>query len=182
MSWLNKKNLRKWLRIIHRDLGYFVVGITLVYAISGIILNHKQPRIDPAYKTIVVEVDWESGLTATEFENYFSDHFSDYTLNKIVPDHNRYQLFLKSGVGSYHLETGALKFEIYQKKPFVFFINKLHYNQKRYWTTPADFYAGALILLVLSGLIMVRGKKGLTGSGKWYVLAGIVLVVVYIWI
>ncbi|MCA1744436.1 MAG: hypothetical protein LC643_01740 [Bacteroidales bacterium] len=39
---MQKKNkIRLWLRRIHRDAGYLVVGVTLVYALSGIFLHHK---------------------------------------------------------------------------------------------------------------------------------------------
>ena len=182
MKWLNKKNLRKWLRIIHRDLGYFVVGITIVYGISGIILNHKEPRVDPAFKTIAIESQIQTGLTIQNFQSVFNEDFEQYTLNKIIPQNTEYQLFLKGGIGSYNIETGMISFEIYQKKPFLYFINKLHYNQKNFWTTPADFYAGGLIFLAISGLFMVRGKNGISRRGKWYVISGFILVLVYIWI
>ena len=39
-SLFNMKNLRKWSRILHRDIGFFFIGTTLIYAISGIALNH----------------------------------------------------------------------------------------------------------------------------------------------
>lgn len=182
MKWLNKQNIRKWLRIIHRDLGYFMVGISLVYGISGIILNHKKTHNDPAFKTIVHEKQIEKMLTVSNFETAFSIQFSNYTLNKLIPNENRYQLFIKGGVGYYDLETGKLSFEVYQKKPLVYFINKLHYNQKSYWTTVADIFAGALIFFALSGLFLVRGKNSLLQRGKWYVIAGIFLVILYIWI
>jgi uncharacterized protein len=182
MSWLNKVGIRKWLRIIHRDLGYFVVGITLVYAISGIILNHKKRGIDPAYRTVTVNDTLQSGMSIEELHLFFKHHYVDYELNKVLPDQTRYQLFVKGGVGSYNVETGIIYFEVYQIKPFVSFINKLHYNKKKHWTIPADFFAGSLIFLALSGLFMVRGKNSIARNGKWYVLAGIVLVVVYIWI
>ena len=31
---------RKWFRVVHRDFGYLFFGLTLVYSISGIALNH----------------------------------------------------------------------------------------------------------------------------------------------
>ena len=34
------KQLRKWSRILHRDIGYFFIGTTLIYGLSGIALNH----------------------------------------------------------------------------------------------------------------------------------------------
>ena len=182
MKWLTSKNIRKWLRLLHRDLGYFFVGITLVYAISGIILNHKENRKDPAFKTITVEKTIDPMLTVSEFETTFKGTFKTYQLNKLIPNEYRYQLFVKGGIGYYDIETGLVSFEVYQKKPLVYFMNKLHYNQKNYWTAIADIFAGVLIFLVLSGLFMVRGKNSLIQRGKWYVLAGIVLLVIYIWI
>lgn len=182
MSWWSKANWRKWLRTIHRFLGYFTVGITLVYAISGIILNHKQTRVDPAFKTISVEKSFPAGLTIDAFTSLFEQDFPGQQLNKILPEEQLYRLYLKGGIGQYNVFSGALSFEVYQKKPLVYFINKLHYNQKNYWTTPADFYAGALIFFALSGLFMVRGKNSLLKRGKWYVIAGILLIMIYIWI
>lgn len=34
--------VRKWSRTIHRDLSYLFAGALLVYAVSGICLNHKK--------------------------------------------------------------------------------------------------------------------------------------------
>ena len=34
--------IRRWARIIHRDLSYFFAGVVVVYAVSGIVLNHKR--------------------------------------------------------------------------------------------------------------------------------------------
>ena len=34
------KRWRAWLRAIHRDVGYLAVGFTIIYAISGIAMNH----------------------------------------------------------------------------------------------------------------------------------------------
>ena len=32
---------RKWSRIIHRDVSYFFAGMILIYALSGILMNHR---------------------------------------------------------------------------------------------------------------------------------------------
>lgn len=39
---------RKWSRIIHRDLSFFFAGMILIYAISGIVMNHRD-SINPHY-------------------------------------------------------------------------------------------------------------------------------------
>src|SRR5690348_18015606 len=43
--------LRPWLRAIHRDAGYFGVGLTLVYALSGLAVNHIADW-DPSFRQI----------------------------------------------------------------------------------------------------------------------------------
>ena len=35
-----KKRWRGWLRAIHRDVGYLAVGLTVIYALSGLAINH----------------------------------------------------------------------------------------------------------------------------------------------
>jgi uncharacterized protein len=182
MKWLTKKNIRKWLRIIHRDLGYFLVGTTIVYSISGIILNHKKTGEDPAYKTEVIKEELTKSMTISQFTKTFEERFQHYKLNRLIPEDKGYQLFIKGGIGFYNTISGELWFEIYKKKPIVFFFNKLHYNQKKFWTTPADIFAVSLIFLAISGLIMVRGKKGFIGRGIWFTLGGILFVIIFIWL
>ena len=33
-------DLRKWNRVIHRDAGYIFFGMSIIYGLSGIALNH----------------------------------------------------------------------------------------------------------------------------------------------
>ena len=46
MKWSN--SIRKWSRIIHRDLSFFFAGMVLIYAISGIVMNHRN-TINPNF-------------------------------------------------------------------------------------------------------------------------------------
>ncbi len=40
--------VRKWLRFIHRDFSFFFSGVIFIYAVSGIMLNHRH-SINPNY-------------------------------------------------------------------------------------------------------------------------------------
>jgi hypothetical protein len=40
---------RKWNIIIHRDLGYLCFGLTILYVISGVAVNHIH-EWNPTYK------------------------------------------------------------------------------------------------------------------------------------
>ena len=167
------------LRVIHRDLGFLVVGITLVYAISGIILNHLSGS-DPAFHTETKTIQLPVNLTETELSaSWIAD-------NKLPPlkrimriDEGSLRVFLEGGIGIYHASNGNLSYETHQKRLLVYWITRLHYNQGKGWRPVADFFAGSLILLAITGLFIVKGKKGLAGSGKWYVLIGILIPILF---
>src|ERR1700754_98954 len=46
-----KATLRPWLRAFHRDIGYFAVGLTVVYATSGLAVNHLKDW-DPNFRQV----------------------------------------------------------------------------------------------------------------------------------
>lgn len=175
MKLLSKNKLRKWFRLIHRDLGYFFVGITIIYAVSGIILNHKTHESDPAYKTEYFNFKIKNSLSPDELIAYWSLNLKDYKLNRIIPNDEAYDVYLKGGLGKYDPVNGNLQFEIYKKKKWVYFINKLHYNSKLGWTFMADLFAVVLIFFAISGIFMVPGKKGISGRGKWLIAIGIII-------
>ena len=69
------------------------------------------------------------------------------------------------------------------RKPrfFLRVANWLHYNRgKQAWTYVADAYAILLLYLAVSGLFMIKGKKGLRWRGAALALAGISVPVVYV--
>jgi hypothetical protein len=168
------------LRVIHRDLGFFVVGFTLIYAISGIILNHFSGH-DPAFYTETKTLQFQANLTDTELSAIWKVDKQLPTLKRIIRlDENRSRLFLEGGIGVYDASTGSLNYEKHTKRVLVYCMNRLHYNKVKGWSPVADFYAGTLILLAISGLFIVKGKRGLAGSGKWYLLTGILIPILYV--
>lgn len=178
MRWSNK-TVRKWLRIIHRDLGYVMVGITIIYGISGYVLNHLDGK-DPAYETIEGTAWLASGLSKDEIETAWAQQSQLPTLKRILPiDQEHYRLMLDGGIGVYQSGNGEVAYEQHIKKPFIYFINKLHYNKVGGWTIMGDIFAFTLIFFAISGLFMVKGPKGLAGRGKWYLLIGLAIPIAY---
>ena len=172
----------KWtriLRVIHRDLGFFVVGLTLVYGISGIILNHLGKN-DPAFRTEAATIQLSANLTDAELSAVWMEDKKLPPLKRIMPiDEVHSRLFLEGGTGVYNSSNGSLFYERHQKRVMVYWMNRLHYNKVKGWSPVADFFAGALILLAITGLFMVKGKRGIAGYGKWYLLIGILIPVLF---
>lgn len=179
MKLLNK-SITHWLRIIHRDLGYFVTGICLIYAISGILLNHMNEK-DPAYRTEEQSLQIQEKLSQQELMNYWQAQKNLPVVKKIMTlDENHSRLLLEGGVGVYNHATGWLDYEVYQKRPFIWWMNRFHYNKVQGWSPIADIFAGSLIFLAISGLFMVKGKNSLKGRGKWYLMAGLAIPILYV--
>jgi hypothetical protein len=167
------------LRAVHRDLGFFVVGITLIYAISGIILNHLGDS-DPAFRTETKTIQLPENLTDTELSATWHADQQLPSLKRILPiDESRSRLFLEGGVGVYNASDGSLSYERHEKRVLIYWVNRLHYNKAKGWSPVADFFAISLILLAVTGLFLVKGKKGIAGSGKWYLLTGILIPILF---
>jgi len=167
--------IRKYLRLIHRDLGYLFVGISLVYAFSGIVLNHKKSGEDPVYSTVEYKETIAANLTNKNIETYWVNNYPDIILKRIVKKNSNYKLYIKAGAGYYYPASGELKFEIYKRNDLYYFVTKLHYNSQKGWMYMADVFAVALIIFALSGMFMVPGKNGLKGRGKYLVILGIII-------
>jgi hypothetical protein len=169
-----------WLRVIHRDLGFLVVGISLVYGISGIYLNHINGK-DPAFHTEEGSLQLSPFLTQKELEEVWNAQKNLPALKKILRiDETHSRLMLDGGVGVYNSDDGRLDYERHRKRVFIYWINRLHYNKISHWSPVADFFAASLIFLALSGLFIIKGKRGIAGSGKWYLLAGLLIPIVYL--
>lgn len=181
----NKKNgvnrfISKWGRIIHRDLGFLMVGVCLIYAISGILLNHMDGK-DPAFKTEEISLQFDPGLNKDELMVSWNDKKDLPELRKVMTiDEDNIRVMLDGGVGVYSRVDGKLDYEKYTKREFVYWINKLHYNKVKGWSVMADFFAASLIFFAVSGLVIVKGKKGVAGRGKWYLILGLLIPVVYV--
>ena len=171
--------LSRLIRAIHRDLGFFVVGITLVYAISGMLLNHLSGS-DPAFHKEVKTIQLTANMSEIELTDVWISNKQLPQLKRILRlDNSHLRVFLQGGLGVYNVSDGSLTYEKNEKRFLIYWINRLHYNKVKHWSPVADFFAISLILLAITGLFIVKGKKGLAGSGKWYILAGLLIPILY---
>ncbi|HLP44628.1 MAG TPA: PepSY-associated TM helix domain-containing protein, partial [Candidatus Kapabacteria bacterium] len=93
------------------------------------------------------------------------------------------QIFLESGVMDVNLNTGQVEFENKRNRPVLREFNFLHLNHAgKIWTWAADIYAVGLFLLAVTGLFILKGKNGLKGRGKWFVIAGILVPLVFLFL
>ncbi|KZN68618.1 hypothetical protein N473_00075 [Pseudoalteromonas luteoviolacea CPMOR-1] len=172
MSWF------KLNRSLHRDIGYFCIGMTLVFAISGVALNHihqfnsnyQVTRISQSIPLSGVDIETD------EFESTLLTalRLEDKVKARFWQDQVTYKLFLEKDTTLYvYPQQNEVLIEQVKPRFLLRHLNFLHLNEARAaWMWFSDFYAILLIYLALSALFMVKGKRGVLGPRGLLVLAG----------
>lgn len=177
----SSSEFRRWCRIIHSDISFLFAGMVLIYALSGIYMNHRD-AINPHYtgsRTEVVltdlpaQADMDKAAVIALMERVgVSERYTKH----YFPKDNRLKVFLK---GSSTLEadliSGTVVYESLRRRPLVSQMTTLHYNPGKWWTWFSDAFAIALIVITITGLAMLKGNRGLWGRGGVELLIGIAI-------
>lgn len=170
-----------WRRLnadLHRDIGYFLSGLIFVYCISGIALNHvtdwnpdfiihkRAIALDRAYTVEEINADRIAEFTALVGEAAPKLHdFPTANHVKIYYDNASLLVDLVAKTGAY---------ESVRRRPFIYQTNVLHRNSLKGWKWASDIFGLLLIFLTVSGWFILKGRHGVLGRGKWFILAGMV--------
>lgn len=178
-------NWRKINNIIHRDFGYFFFGMTIIYALSGIALNHLKDW-NPSYIIEIENLAFQSNeklndLTEHDVKNLLADHSitEDYK-SHYYPNNETLKIFLKDGSVTIDVMNRSGLLESVSRRPIFFEVNFLHYNPIIWWTYFSDFYSIGLIAISITGLFVLKGKNGITGRGAWLTAAGVIIPIIYL--
>ncbi len=174
------KNFRKTLRWLHRDFGYFVVGITFIYTVSGVALNHRtdwNPHYTMVSEDITVPSAQKTEFDQAEIVNLLENFECHPKYKKhFVTKAGDIKIFVEEGTVMYQPEKGLASLEVLKKRPFFFQINKIHLAQTgRLWIWISDVMALFMLFVAISGLFLLKGKFGIMGRGLWLTALGVVI-------
>jgi hypothetical protein len=179
---IQKKTLRRWNNILHRDIGYLCFGMTIIYAVSGIVLNHFKSGdfLHPDYSKTFTEMKVALPPGGIADKAYVlqvlrqagqEDNYKSH-----VAGNGYVQIFLKNGSLYVDTTTGEAQLEKKTTRHVIKEFNLLHYNNlKKFYTWFSDIYAAGLIILAITGLFVIRGKNGIIGRGAWLTGIGILI-------
>lgn len=177
---------RKWVRILHRDIGYIAAGLTVIYAISGVAVNHTadwNPNYSIEKSVTKITPVPDSVLTSRDlvFDILHQLNEKGELKNSFSPDPNTLNIFVEGNTITVKLKTGEVTQEKVSSRALIRETNFLHLNApKEIWTFVADIFAVALGFLAISGLFMIKGKKGITGRGAWLTALGILIPIIFL--
>lgn len=177
---------RRWNVIIHRDLGYLCVGLTFVFAISGIAVNHRadwNPNFKITHSTVPLKdmAGFEPGSPSFIEHVLTQLELSEPVRGSFRRSPQEVDIFLEETTITVNLERGEAVFETIKGRPVLRETNFLHLNEpKGWWTYMSDLYAVALLLLATTGMFMLKGKKGIKGRGAWLTAIGVLIPVAFL--
>jgi len=179
------KWLRKWSRILHRDIGFFFIGTSLIYGLSGIALNHLNdwnPSYSVELNPFTTELNLNKGVSKETLNQLIDKEGKGLTYKShYYPEDDLVKIFLKGGSTILvRTETGQGQSEFLEKRPVFYEVNYLHYNPNEWWMWFSDLFAVALIFLAISSFFMIKGKKGVIGRGGIYIAVGFIIPIVFL--
>jgi len=176
--------LRRLIIATHRDVGYFFAGLTVIYAVSGVAVNHIDDW-NPSYVIgrDVVEIGVLPSGSPAELGAEVLERMEivEQPRSVIRMGPGELKVFLDQRTLTVALPDGRVVDERARRRFAFFEVNYLHLNHgKGFWTWFADLYAVGLLVLACTGIFIITGKKGLGGRGRWLLIVGLLIPLVYL--
>lgn len=176
--------LRQLIIATHRDVGYLLAGMTVIYAVSGVAVNHIDDW-NPSYavrsESIEVGAIGDGPRVEMASEVLARLEIDDQPREVIRMSPRQLKIFLEGRTLTVALPEGTVHDERARRRFGFFEANYLHLNRpKGLWTWIADIYAVGLALLACTGIFIITGKKGLGGRGRVLLIIGLAVPIVYL--
>ncbi len=167
------KKTEKTFRVIHRYLGFFLAGIMIVYAISGIVLTFR--NTDYLKKEIHIEKTLEPNIAAGDLGKALGK-------GRFKVDKEEGDLLYFQG-GTYNTRTGIANYS--EKRLPVLLdnmnkIHKMHSGHPLFWL--GIFFGVSLLFFAVSAFWMFRPTTSVFRKGMYFTAGGIVLTLVLLYV
>ncbi|HMB64293.1 MAG TPA: hypothetical protein VKN36_14535 [Eudoraea sp.] len=168
-----KKTTGAYMRIIHRYLGFFLAGIMIVYALSGIVLTFR--NTDYLKKEILIEKNLPRNIPPEDLVKALGK--GRFRIDKEEGD----LLYFEGG--TYNKKTGVANYSE-KKLPLLLEnmnkIHKMHSGHPLFWL--GIFFAISLLFFAVSAFWMFRPTTSVFKKGLYFTLGGIALTVALLFV
>ena len=168
-----RKKSRYTMRSLHRDIGFFVIGITIIYGLSGIVLLYRDTDFLKSEK--LVERTLEPNMKVSDLG--MALHMREVQVVKEEGDLVYFQN------GNYNKATGEIQYRAKELPAFLNKFNQLHKTSSRnIMHYVSVIYALLLLFLAVSSFWMFKSKTSMFKRGLYLTGAGIVLTILIFYI
>ncbi|WP_320171665.1 hypothetical protein [Maridesulfovibrio sp.] len=167
------KSITRLMRSLHRDIGFILIGLTLMYCVSGIVLIYRDQGFLKTEQR--VEKVISPGLDAGEIK-------SELRLRKMKIDRQEGSIIYFNN-GKYDKITGQVSYTTQKYPAIIEKLNSLHLSPSN---SPIHFlgvtYGILLLFLALSSLLMYKAgtrqlRRGITLAATGILAAAAILII-----
>ena len=167
-----KTTISQRMRAWHRDIGFFVIGLMTVYALSGILLIYRNTVFLNVEKQI--ERQLETGLSANALQQ-------ELKLKNMSPIRTKNN-FIFFPNGSYDTQSGIATYTV-KEKPFP--LNKLINLHKTNGNQPTHLFSAlfgiAVLFLVISSFWMFPRRSHFFKRGILLTAGGVIFTIILLY-
>jgi hypothetical protein len=160
------------MRVIHRYLGFFLAGIMAVYAVSGIVLIFRDTDFLKNEKHVTKQV--KANAQASELGGLLK------TKVRVEKEEGNIVYFKD---GTYDKSTGTAQ---YTTKDLPYILDKMTHLHKAESKDPLFFlnifFGASLLFFVISSFWMFMPSTDIFRKGMYFMLAGIILTLLLLFI
>jgi hypothetical protein len=173
------------IRNLHRDLGYFYIGLIISFAFSGILMNHRESWHPEKYtvetKTIAVKLPTEDKIN----ESFADSLGKTLGIEDKIRRHNvkegKFKISFEKHDVEIDMATGKGEIVAFRKTPVISHLIKLHKNTSNWWIYYSDIFGISLITIAITGAIMIpAGKFTFKNRGWKLALAGLLFPLLFL--
>jgi len=166
MEHKTNKSINYYMRTLHRDIGFLVIGFTLIFCISGILLIFRETEF--LKKEQIVEKTMSPNMEGSDISKAL--HLRDF---KILKEEGNIIYFQN---GNYDKSTGNISYSTKELPSFLNKLNNIHKTSSKsfiHWFTL--IYGVALLFLAVSSFWMYKPKTKMFRRGIGFAAIGFVI-------
>lgn len=183
---MSKKSRTLLNRNLHRDIGYFYVGLIIAFSISGIALNHRTD-FDPQEYTVKTEqLEVDIPEDAEKIDDAFLKELAktitsaEYRGNRRRG--NEARLYFKDAFASVNLQTGKGEIEYVRTIPFLGQMTILHKTTNKWWIWFSDIFGVAMLIIAITGMFIAKGKYSFRKRGWILAVLGLIFPFIFLFL
>jgi len=167
------KNIRWYMRFMHNKIGFFIVGLVIIYSLSGIVQTYRDTDL------LKQVINHEQTLAPNLTEAQLGASLKMKNLKVVKTENNI--LYFKDG--TYDAGSGIVKYTTKEWYPLIHKVTELHKSNSKsithYFTV---LFSVLLLFMCISAFWMFKPGTKMFSSGVYLTIAGIIAAILLLFI
>lgn len=173
-------------RSLHRDLGYFYLGLIITFAFSGILMNHRDNWHPEKFTTEAKDIQVSLPKNEKDIDDAFAENLTkELNIDDKIKRHNirkgKFKMQFENTDVEIDLKTGKGEIISFIKTPVISQAMFLHKNTSNWWIYFSDIFGISLLIIAITGAMMVKhGKHTFKRRGWKLAAAGLIFPILFL--